>query len=177
MKNDRFIVTIGALVLSALLGAVSFLLPQTLWKAIGADCLIGTLVVKLPPTTQPTALLVIRRRVAFAAILGGVSWLASGWISWIAAGVAILLMLWILGFIFHRYRTAWRRIYFGVMDYHGAIVGAHVAAEHLTQGRMELDPLKQSSSITCCEDCTRQFRRPTLDTCAFMTFGTPLLLA
>lgn len=85
---------------------------------------------------------VLGAQLAFVIVLWFVSVLAHGWVSWIALALAIPMTLWAFGFVFHRYGTAWRRIYFGLSDYHASMVGAHLAIADMTEGRMACDPLK-----------------------------------
>lgn len=108
---------------------------------------LGWLVVKVPPTLQPMAILLLAQKIALAIVLWTVSVLAHGWISWIALGLAIPVTLWVFGYIFHRYGTAWRRIYFGLMDYHAGIVSTHLTVADMTEGRMAFDRLKPLLAI------------------------------
>lgn len=103
---------------------------------------MGRLSTKLEPTVQPAAILLLGGKFAFVIALWIVSISAHGWISWIAVGLAIPVTLWTFGFVFHRYGTAWRRIYFGLSDYHTFMVNSHLAVVDMTEGRMAYDSLK-----------------------------------
>jgi hypothetical protein len=108
---------------------------------------IGWLVLKVPPTIQPMAILAMGKQLALASVLWVTFLYTQSWISWIAVALAIPPTVWIFGFVIHRYGTAWRRYYFGLMDYHAAIVAAHLVATRLTDGRLAFDPLKPFAAV------------------------------
>lgn len=136
------IATIGALTLAAFLGVVHVVIHRSLWQFTRVNHLLGWLMRKVPLETQPMAAFLIGRKAAFAGFLFAASMVADGWINWLAGGIAILVAIWTLRFILYRYRSPWRRLYFGFMDLYSGMASMHEAVEAMTQGSMPFDQIK-----------------------------------
>lgn len=133
---------IGWYLVALLVGATHAVIHKTLWDFTRANQLIAWLERTMPPETQPMAAVLIGRKVAFSGFLFVASMVADGWINWLAAIFGILVAMWIIGFIFHRYSSAWRRTYFGFMDLYSLMSSMHITVEAMTAGRMPFDQIK-----------------------------------